>query len=86
MIFFFDRYTEHVKNCRIPCGAWDGRRKSWLWKKNGFLPDGISSPYGYFRTRYHREIQAEKDLSAAFLNVPEPWEICINGQQRDHLL
>ena len=52
-----------------------------VMEENGFLPDGISSPYGYFRTRYHREIQAEKDLSAAFLNVPEPWEICITGSR-----
>ena len=52
-----------------------------VMEENGFLPDGISSPYGYFRTRYHREIQAEKDLSAAFLNVPEPWEICIAGSR-----
>lgn len=46
---------------------------------DGFLPEGIISPYEYFILKQNREVHVEKMMHYNFLNIPEFWEICPNG-------
>ena len=81
MIFFFDRYTEHAEKLQDTMRRMGRTAEIMVMEENGFLPDGISSVYGYFLARQQGKKRTEKDLPAAFLNVPEPWEICITGSR-----
>lgn len=42
---------------------------------NGFLPEGITSPYEYFLARENGCSPEERDLFFNFIQVPEYWEI-----------
>ena len=42
---------------------------------NGFLPEGITSPYEYFLARENGGIPEERELFFNFIQVPEYWEI-----------
>lgn len=81
MIFFFDRFTGHVKKLQDTMRCMGRTAKIVVMEENGSLPDGISSPYGCFSARHNREKQVEKDLAMVLLNVPEPWEICTTGNK-----
>lgn len=81
MIFFFDRYTEYAEKLQDTMRRMGRTAEIMVMEENGFLPDGISSVYGYFLARQQGKKRTEKDLPAAFLNVPEPWEICITGSR-----
>lgn len=79
MLIFFDRYTENVEKVRRTMEHMEQEVKMAVLQDNGFLPAGVSSPYEFFTYRNREEELTEKDLFYNFIDLPEFWEVRLNG-------
>ena len=79
MLVFFDKYTENVKRLQETMQRTGRELKIAVLQDNGFLPSEITSPYEFFVYRNRQEALAEKDLFYNFIELPEFWEVRLNG-------
>lgn len=75
MVIAADRYTDDTEKLRETVRRLDSDVKTVVLEEDGFLPDGILSPYGYFIYGQNEGDMEEKELYYNFLEVPEFWEI-----------
>lgn len=79
MIIFFDKYTDNTRKLQETMQCINYDVKVVVLKDDGFLPDGILSPYKHFVYGENCNIFEERELYYDFLEVPEFWEIRSNG-------
>lgn len=75
MIFFFDKLSENTKKLQRAIKRLKMDARTVVLEENGFLPEGISSPYEYYISQKDQEEQIERRKFYEFLKVPEYWEI-----------
>lgn len=79
MIIVCEKYTEHVKSLLDTVRHLGFNIKIVVLKDDGFLPDGICSPYEYFTSEKNLSVHEDGKLFYDFLEVPEFWEIRLIG-------
>jgi len=77
VIFLCDKNTDNVKKLQETIRALGLDGKIVVLEDDGFLPNGILSPYEYFvYCQTHNEL-VEKELFFDFIEVPEYWRILL---------
>lgn len=79
MIVFSDNYTEDVKKLHETMKYMEIDVKIVVLEDEGFLPDGISTPYEYYILKQNQEQHVERDLFYDSLEVPEYSAVCMNS-------
>lgn len=79
MIIFFDKLTENTRKLQRTMKNLKIDARIVVLEDNGFLPEGISSPYEYYISRKNQEEQVERKKFYQFLEAPEFWEIRYYG-------
>ena len=79
MIILFDKYTDFTKKLQETMRQLERAVNIVVLEDNGFLPCGITSPYEYFTFRQNGEIPEERKVSCDSLEIPEFWEIRMQG-------
>lgn len=79
MIILSDKYTDNTKKLRETMIQLERNVKIVVLEDDGFLPCGISSPYEYFALQQNGEGHEERKLSCDSLEIPEFWEIRMQG-------
>lgn len=79
MIVFFDKYTESVGKLQETMKALGRKNQIAVLTDDGFLPDGILSPYEFFAYRHGQEKPVKRDLFYNFIELPEFWEVRLMG-------
>ena len=75
MIIVFERYTEFVEKWKETAQGMGIESKILVIEDEGFLPDGILSPYEYFTYRDDFGMFSQKKIFFDFLEIPEYWEM-----------
>lgn len=77
---FFDTFSTESKNLFESFRIAGVDFQAVVIEDDGFLPDGIISPYGFFMGDYsHAENIPGKPLYFNQVKVPKNWEICASG-------
>lgn len=79
MIVFFDKYSDNVNKLQETMRCMGQDIKTVVLGMDGFLPEGILSPYEFFTYGSRQEGFAEKDLFYNFIPLPEFWEVRLIG-------
>lgn len=79
MIVFFDKYSDNVKKLQETMRCMGQDVKTAVLGADGFLPEGILSPYEFFAYGSRQGELAEKDLFYNFIELPEFWEVRLTG-------
>ncbi len=79
MVFFFDRYSENVDKLQRTMRCMGLEVKTVVWQDDGFLPAEVLSPYEFFIYRDRWKNLSEKELFYNFIEIPEFWEVRLNG-------
>lgn len=80
MVIFFNKYTENTKKFQETMRCLETDVTIVVLEANGFLPDGVLSPYyEYYISRQNQEKYVKKALYYKDLKVPEFWEIRSSG-------
>lgn len=79
MIIFFDKYTDNVKKVHETMQCLERSNNLVVLEDQGFLPDGISTPYEYYVSKENHEEHLMEGLLCDSLVIPEYWEICLDG-------
>ncbi len=75
MVVFSDRNTEYIRKMQETFDRIGLTVKIVVLEDDGFLPEGIGSPYAFFAYREHPGELEEKDLFYNFLELPLFWEV-----------
>lgn len=79
MRFLFDRYMGDSCQLQKIMRRLGKEVEIVVLEDDGFLPNGVSSPYEYFIAKQNEAGHIEKELFYSLLEVPEFWEIRSKG-------
>ncbi len=79
MVIVCSRYTEDTEQLLETIKNTGLNTEILVWKDDGFLPEGVQSPWGYAVSAQCRTKGEKRDLFYAFLPVPDCWEIRAEG-------
>lgn len=80
MTVLFEKNTEYIKKFQETMKQFKVEINVIVLEEDGFLPQGIRSPYEYFVFGQNQEKHSEDGLHGDLLEVPEFWQVQIENE------